>query len=170
MIPLSTVDNPAWKEWLAYIDPSYRVPTVETVKLSGLFPMVKRVEVKVKDLLMQIKYVNVSVDGWTDKTNRSFNGYIAQGIDSDWVMRTVPVAFKLVKGRHTGNSIKAQFDEVCKDLGIENKVFKIVADQGEFKNFFQLIYSFDLSFYLMHLSLIIQDQMLKRLSKTPQRF
>ena len=41
--------------------------------------MVAKVENKIKQILNEIKYVNVSVDGWLDGTSRSFNGYISQG-------------------------------------------------------------------------------------------
>ena len=31
-----------------------------------------------------LEYVNMSVDGWADNTNRCFNGYIAKSIDRNW--------------------------------------------------------------------------------------
>jgi hypothetical protein len=110
------------------------------------------VTAKIKAVVEDLKFVNVSLDGWTDATLRSFNGYILQGIDSNWVLHTIPIAFEFVKGkfkkikmidfnqtkfkkklflgRHTGLNIKAQYDRVCEAFGIENKVYKIVADQG----------------------------------------
>lgn len=132
MIPMSVIESDAWKDYMGYIDPSYNVPTVQTVKVSGLVPMVKKVEEDIKNLLSEMKYVNVSVDGWSDATNRCFNGYICQGIDNNWTMRTLPVAFEFVKGKHTGQAIKAQYDKVSKYLGIDKKTFKIVADQGKY--------------------------------------
>jgi hypothetical protein len=29
---------------------------------------------------------------------RSFNGYVAQGIDDEWNLQTIPIAFEYVKG------------------------------------------------------------------------
>ena len=46
-------------------------------------------------------------------------------------MQTIPVAFEHVKGKHTGVAIKEQFEKVSQSLKIENKTFKIVADQGK---------------------------------------
>jgi hypothetical protein len=57
---------------------------------------------------------------------RSYNGYIAQGIDSDWNIVSVPFAFIPITGRHTGAATKKYFDDVCDDFGITNKVFKII--------------------------------------------
>ncbi len=40
---------------------------------------------------------------------RCFNGYIAQGIDDDWAMQVIPLAFEPVKGKHTGVNIKCLY-------------------------------------------------------------
>ena len=37
---------------------------------------------------------------------RRFNGYIAQGIDDNWLMHVIPIAFEPVKGKHTSSNIK----------------------------------------------------------------
>jgi hypothetical protein len=49
-------------------------------------------------VLSSIQFLNISLDGWTDGTLRSFNGYIAQGIDNDWVLHSIPIAFEPVTG------------------------------------------------------------------------
>ena len=88
------------------------------------------VDLKLKQLINSMKWVNVSVDGWSDATIRCFNGYIIQGIDSNWKLHTLAVAFQYVTGKHTGKAIKTQFDVVSKEFEIGDKVFKIVADKA----------------------------------------
>jgi hypothetical protein len=51
-----------------------------------------------KNLIAEIEYRNISVDGWSDSTARPFNGYVCQGIDSDWNLLTLPIEFKHMKG------------------------------------------------------------------------
>jgi hypothetical protein len=80
MLPISIVESEAWYEYMQTIDPSFRVPTRETIKNSGINNMLSRVHAKMAADLAKIEYVNVSCDGWSDKTLRCFNGYIAQGL------------------------------------------------------------------------------------------
>ena len=61
---------------------------------------------------------------------RCFNGYIAQGIDDDWNMQSIPFAFRPVHGSHTGVNIRKQYNEVTEEFDVKEKVFKIVADSA----------------------------------------
>ena len=98
MLPISIVSQPAWIEYERYKYPCYKVPTRETLKRTGLVKMFNDVNQKVKDILNDLEFVNTSVDGWSDATNRCFNGYIAQGIDSNWNLISLPIAFEFVEG------------------------------------------------------------------------
>ena len=111
MLPISIVEKQAWREWLSVVDPSFSVPSVQTVK-SRFDPMIAKDEKLIEKQLADIEYVNVSVDCWSDRTNRSFNGYVCQGINSNWELLTIPIAFEHVVGKHTGIFIKEQFDLV----------------------------------------------------------
>ncbi len=64
-------------EWIQTLDPAFNVPTVQTIKAS-LYTIAKDIEYKTTLQLKSIDYVNVSVDDWSDATNRSFNGYVVE--------------------------------------------------------------------------------------------
>lgn len=130
MLPVSIIESRAFREFMSVFDPSFNVPTRHTVKTSGLGAMYEKVDYKIRALLNSMSHINISVDGWSDAVIRCFNGYIAQGIDNDWHMHTIYIAFQHVKGKHTGQAIKKQFEDVALDYKISNKVFKIVADQA----------------------------------------
>jgi len=87
-------------------------------------------ENRLKDIIKSTDTVNISVDGWSDDTNRCFNRYMIQFIDSERNLQCVPFAFEYVKGSHTGAAIKKKYENICQKFGLANKVFKIVADQG----------------------------------------
>ena len=38
------------------------------------------------------------MDAWTDAVMRPYNGFIAQGIDNDWCLHTIPIAFEYIEG------------------------------------------------------------------------
>ena len=98
MLPLSLVENNGFQEFESYLDPSFKIPTRKTVKLTGIPTLKDLVFNKMKDLLKNVEFQNVLVDGWSDNTARPFNGYVCQGIDSDWNLLTIPIDFRHMKG------------------------------------------------------------------------
>lgn len=100
MLPLSIVENEAFKNYISFLDPSFNMPSRNTVKQSGVPQLKDLVYSKVKSQLKMINHPNVSVDGWTDDTMRSFNGFIAQGINDNWDLKVVPIDFKAVTGNY----------------------------------------------------------------------
>ena len=97
MLPLSLVENKGFTEYIEYVCPSFSMPTRYTLKES-LPSRVGVVTQKIKTQLASMEWINISLDGWSDKVQRSFNGYVAQGIDNDWKMQTIPIAFQYVSG------------------------------------------------------------------------
>jgi len=75
MIPLLFVESRHFKEWTQILDPVFNVPTVQTIKASH-YTITKYIEYKITLQLKSIDYVNVSVDGWSDATKKSFNRYV----------------------------------------------------------------------------------------------
>ena len=98
MLPISIVENSGFKEFINYLDPCFNLPTRYTIKKSGLTNLKNFVDAKNIEILSIVPWVNVSCDGWSDETMRCWNGYYAQGIDNNWEMQNIPIAFKEVKG------------------------------------------------------------------------
>jgi hypothetical protein len=148
MLPLALVENKGFKDFIYNIDPSFLMPTRKTIKSTGVPALKDLVFIKLKNQLQTIQYPNISVDGWSDATARSFNGYVCQGIDDQWNLLTLSVDFRhlpgkivikqsikfnpfhFIKGSHTGENIKIQYDDVIKSLDIEDRIIKVVCDQG----------------------------------------
>ena len=94
MLPISIVESAGFKEYIQYIDPSFTMPNRETIKRSSLPYLVQEVQVKIKNILINIEFPNVSTDGWTDASMRPYNGYICQGIDNNWDLHTICIGFE----------------------------------------------------------------------------
>ena len=129
MCPFSLLEKNGFREYEAYKCPSFDIPTRKTL-LNMVIGHKQTVIFKVKEQLRKLEYPNVSVDGWSDATMRCFNGYIVQGISTEWEIVNIPITFEFVSGSHTGKAIKDQYDNIIDKFGIRDKVFKIVADQG----------------------------------------
>lgn len=79
MLPISLVENPSFREYIEYIDPSFHMPSVITVKERGLNILESQVNEAIKTRLRNMPWVNVSLDLWSDAILRPFNGFICQG-------------------------------------------------------------------------------------------
>jgi hypothetical protein len=97
MLPVSIIQTQGFSQWLQCVDPSFLIPDRETVK-SHLTKTRKVVIEKTRTLFASVEYINVSLDSWTDAVARCFTGFIAQFIDNDWKMHTVPFEFIDLKG------------------------------------------------------------------------
>ena len=115
---------------IEFLEPSCNVPSRYRVKHSGLTEMKSIIENKIIKELKTFDSINISLDGWSDRTMRCFNGYIAQGIDNEWSIKTIVIAFEYVIGRHTAVNIKKQFDEGVERYNIQDKIYKVIADQA----------------------------------------
>lgn len=47
-----------------------------------------------------------------------------------WCIRNIVSAFEHVSGSHSGKKIKKQYDQIVSRYGINDKIYKIVADQA----------------------------------------
>ena len=152
MLPLFLVENKYFQKWIQTIDHSFRFPSRKTLKTTYLDNLINVVKTNHKSLLDNAEWVNLSVDGWSDSVNRSFNGYVVQYIDMDWKIQTIPISFTTfggilfkcvqliyyfvclkslnILGKHTANNIRIQYDSTLEAFSLTNKVFKIVSDQA----------------------------------------
>lgn len=130
MLAISIVEKDGFRDYIEYLDPSFNIPTRYRLKESGLPELKLRLEEKIKLELTTIDWLTISLDGWMSGISRCYNGYIAQGVDNEWTMRTILIAFEYVSASHTGDKIKQQYESVIKVYDIDKKIFKIVCDQA----------------------------------------
>ena len=81
MLPISLVEKEGFKQYVEFLDPSFRIPTRWKIKESGLPELIKEVNDKIKLVISNLSSCNISQDGWTDPLTRCFTGSLLQGID-----------------------------------------------------------------------------------------
>ena len=99
MLPISIVEKQAWTDFMLVFDPSFTVPARNTIKKSIIPQMMNAVETQLIAIMSKIEWLNVCTDGWSDSTMRCWNGYVVQGIDDEWNMRTTPICLEFVEGK-----------------------------------------------------------------------
>ena len=64
---------------IEFLEPSCNAPSRYRVKHSALPVMKSQIENKIRKELNMLDSINISLDGWSDRTICCYNGYIAQG-------------------------------------------------------------------------------------------
>ena len=98
MLPISMVD--AFVQYIRNLDPSFSMPIRATIKNTVLPQLKSIVQSKITAVLKTIPSLNklTSMDAWSDATVRPFNGFLAQGIDNEWNLHTISIAFDYIDG------------------------------------------------------------------------
>jgi hypothetical protein len=72
-LPLSLVENPSFRRFMALVDPKYVNASRSTVT-SHVSAIAEQLEKEIKDKLAEADYVSVTVDIWSDRKMRRFLG------------------------------------------------------------------------------------------------
>lgn len=78
-LSISIVENKGFREYIGYIDPSFNMPSVQTVRDTGLKVLYDQVKAKILVRLESIMSLSMSLDVWSDAILRPFNGLLCQG-------------------------------------------------------------------------------------------
>ena len=98
MLPISIVDNPAFRQYIVYLDPSFQIPSRKTIKDSSLPKMKEFLQERIKERMTKIDHPNVCTYFLTDTTTRPFSGFTFQGIDDEWNLNTICTGFDFLEG------------------------------------------------------------------------
>ncbi len=86
--------------------------------------------------LEEIGAISFTTDLWTSGNNKAIMAITATWVTKDFKMYEAVIAFREIKGEHSGVNIAAVFYEALKEFGIENKVLFLIF----FKSIIMLIY------------------------------
>jgi len=100
MLPLSLVDSEAFREFVNFLEPDYRVPCWQTftARLDGLkTELAKTVVTELSSALS----VAVTTDIWTSITNEPYISLTASYITPEWELRSRTLSNEPIEERHT---------------------------------------------------------------------
>jgi len=126
---VSIVDHPAFRAFLADIDPKYVPPVRQTVTNSLLPQLLQSQQAKLTTLLQQCSDVSLTCDIWTDSRMHSFLGVTAHVFVSGHPASYL-LAFRSLTGSHTGQRIAQALESVITECGLQNKIRCIVTDNA----------------------------------------
>ena len=114
---------------MSALDQRYQVPSRKHLVNTLLQEEATRVHSDVMQQLSCAESVCVTLDIWSSRQMRSYLGITGHFL-VDWSMKSVVLACKRFRGRHTADSIGQQFEETIQEYNIASKISTIVTDNA----------------------------------------
>ena len=129
MSPLSLVEHTSFIEYCDEMDPRYTLPSRKQLSNKILMEKKDTIHACMSGILANVSNVCVTVDIWSNRQMRSYLGVTGHYIE-EYTVRSVMLACKRFKGRHTADNIAAQYAEITTFFGIQDKVTHINTDNA----------------------------------------
>lgn len=128
--PFSIVTNSEFTEFVAALDPSYKLPSRATV-MKELLPVAYSNAVdRVKAILDSAEAVTITTDGWTSFCTESYIAVTFHFITSDFKVDSCLLQCNKFAERHTAQNLSDDLLSVIREWGLTNKVQAIVTDSA----------------------------------------
>ena len=131
-LPLSIVENKSFWHFLTVVDSKYspvcrRTLTSKTESLAG------ERRSRLKTQLSNTEHVSVTVEIWSDRKMRGFLGITVHWIERETEriqLKTNLLTISRFKGSHTAERICDQFEAICDEYSIKDKLDYIISDNA----------------------------------------
>jgi len=128
-LPFNVVASTAFKDLLAYIAPTYIVPSPQTFSSFVCTNLVNEKKAIIAQQLSSIPYMSLSSDGWTSIGSYSYILTAAHGLDLEFVFHTFLLDVQPVLESETGQYIAHTISNACATWGIDNdRIVGVVTD------------------------------------------
>lgn len=126
---LSVVESPSFKNFVSLLDPKYELPSRKQLSTKHLDKVYTETEHKLKDKLTSVENICLTVDLWSNRQMRGFIGITGHFI-LNWQIESVMIVCKRVKGRHTAEKIRQEYEEALAGYDISDKVRNVITDNA----------------------------------------
>ncbi|XP_013859738.1 zinc finger BED domain-containing protein 1 [Austrofundulus limnaeus] len=131
-LPLSLIDKPSFKNFMAVVEEKYCPPSRSTVT-RRLSELAAEKMSKIKSKLEKTDTVSATVDIWTDRSMRGFLGITSHFMELEKngpKLQSVLLSCERFTGSHTGQRISEKFEEICDNFNIKHKLDYIISDNA----------------------------------------
>ncbi|XP_069103066.1 zinc finger BED domain-containing protein 4-like [Argopecten irradians] len=129
LLPLSTIESEEFKTLMAKCDSRYQVPSRKHFTTKLLKEKSTEVQNNVKHQLQRAQSVCLTIDLWSNRQMRGFMGITGHYI-LDWTMKSVMICCKRVRGKHSAENIRNEYEEAIACFGIGCKIAAVVSDNA----------------------------------------
>jgi hypothetical protein len=128
-LPFVLVESKAFKDFVACLNPDYKVPCRK--KLRSLLTQLYREKVELlKTKLALIKVISITTDGYTSCQNYSYISATGHFISEKSNFISFCLGFAYVNGRHQADNLKEALQKIFDNFNLEDKIMGIVSDNA----------------------------------------
>uniref|UniRef100_A0A673ZZR7 Uncharacterized LOC115161945 n=1 Tax=Salmo trutta TaxID=8032 RepID=A0A673ZZR7_SALTR len=131
-LPLSIVENNSFRHFLSVVDSKYS-PVCRRTLTSKVENLATERRSKLKTQLSNTDHVSVTVDIWSDRKMRGFLGVTVHCMEKDGErlqLKSNLLACDRFKGPHMAERICEQFEAICGEYSIKDKLDYIISDNA----------------------------------------
>ena len=129
MLPLSFVSSDAFKDFLAVVEPNFKVPCVKTIK-NRLNLMREQLTNKIKAELSAATGVACTADCWSSISQDSYLTITAHFLDPNWTPKSFTLTTEEVCERHTAANLTARLHNAISHWDLDGKISTVVTDNA----------------------------------------
>jgi len=128
--PLSLVEDEAFRELLAYVEPGYILPGRKhfTGAVQAKYTEVRE---KLSCVLSDVEHISITADTWTSIAVQSYLTVTVHYVSKEWTLKSHVLGTLLLEERHTGEHLSEWIVEMLANFSISpSKVVAVVHDNA----------------------------------------
>jgi hypothetical protein len=128
--PLSLVEDEAFRELLAYLEPGYALPGRKhfTGAVEAKYAIVRE---KLSSMLGEVEYISATADTWTSIATESFLTVTVHYVSQEWVLKSHVLGTLMLEERHTGEHLSSWIVEMLSKFNVSpSKLVAVVHDNA----------------------------------------
>ncbi|CAF1510670.1 unnamed protein product, partial [Adineta steineri] len=129
-LPLSIAENSGFRQFMKDCNCKWTPISSKKLKFDYIAQLTEQMKQNVNQVLNEAKYITLTVDGWSDRKNRSFIGVTCHFINQKCEPKAFLIDFVRFKSPHTGDNIYRITESILDHYNIKDKVFKIITDNA----------------------------------------
>ncbi len=128
--PISIVEDDAFVDLLAYLEPGYSCPG-RTYFTDAIEAKYKQVTAKLTLLLADVTDLCITTDTWTSVATESYLTITVHYVSKDWFMRSHVLGIMLLEERHTGENLSKWMLKMAGKFKIDpSRIVAVVHDNA----------------------------------------
>lgn len=129
-LPISFCSSPGFYQFMAVVEPNYKVCKDETMK-KRLHSLKSKVENKIKSELRNVKSLVCTTDGWSSMAQNSYISLTAHIINNQWLSKSFTLVTQKMEERYTAVNLAEKLMCILDDWEINGKVSTVITDNAK---------------------------------------
>ena len=130
ILPLSIVENKAFRRLLHELDPRYEIISRKQLTTKLLPERYQEEKEMLKNELSEVESVSVTTDQWTSRAHEGYTTITAHFIDNNWQVKSPVLLTRAKPQRHTAVNLAKELEEAFDEYSISNKITAVVTDNA----------------------------------------